>query len=175
MHQHGRTSEKLRLTRDFLENTTAEYVIGLDSSDVVLLDHPDEIVRRFRKRGDCDLLFNATGSSCWPALPEFILFESSLPGAKESLGRCWFNSGCWVGRTEFCREYFAAMAAETPVRGYEYSDQAVCKRTWPRWYPRVNIDYRCESLAGSASLGQFWRFADLWQSAKSNWSTGSVK
>lgn len=139
--------DKLRLTAATLQDVTTEYVIGLDSSDVVLLEHPDEMVRRFRRDFACDLLFNATGSECWPPLPEFIMYESSLPHARRTQGRCWLNAGCWVGRTSFCREYFADLAKAAPVAGFECSDQAICKRAWPRWYPRVQIDDFCQIFA----------------------------
>jgi len=136
--------DKLALTADALREVDTEFVIGVDTADVMLLDHPDEIVRRFRERFDCELLFNATGSGCWPPLPGFIIYESSRPGAKNLRGRCWLNSGCWVGRTEFCRRYFTDATSCDPVEGYECSDQATCKRIWPRWYPQVQIDGTCE-------------------------------
>lgn len=138
-------ARKLAMTAEALEKTGAEFVVGLDSCDVLLVDHPDEIVRRFRTHFACDLLFNATGSACWPELPKFVMFESSLPDAKHSHGRCWLNSGAFVGRTSFCREYFRALAEFASENGYE-NDQTVVKATWPHYYPRVQIDYRCEIL-----------------------------
>ncbi len=142
-HSLWQNREKFTLTRDYLDQCTTEYVIGLDSADVVLTRHPDELVQDYRQHYDVPLIMSATGAACWPPLPEFIMFESTRPEAHEAAGRHWLNTGCWIGRTEFCREYFAAMAQEPPVSGYEFSDQAVCKRSWPHWYPEVQLDYRC--------------------------------
>jgi hypothetical protein len=132
---------KFRLTAAALQDVTTPYVFAADSSDVVICDDPGILVERFRRHFTCDLLFNSTGSFCWPEFPEFVRFESSLPMAGVAQGRHWLNSGVWIGKTDFCREYFARLADETPVKGFEYSDQAVIKRTWPAWYPRVQIDY----------------------------------
>lgn len=135
--------KKLHQSAQALRHVRTDYVIGLDSSDVLLLDHPDEIVARYRRHFTCDLLFNATGAHCWPEYANLILFERSLPGAKRSQGRCWLNSGCFVGRTEFCRDYFAALAEQSD-REHLWDDQLAIKQTWPQWYPRVQIDDRCE-------------------------------
>ena len=134
---------KLESTAKALQQVTTDYVIGLDSGDVLLVNHPDCIVERFRQHFACELLFNATGSECWPAAPEFIMFESSLPGASWSQGRCWLNAGAWVGRIEFCREYFSALATGPPHPLFD-DDQSAVKQSWPHWYPRVQIDYRSE-------------------------------
>ena len=132
---------KLRLTADALERIDTPYVIGADSSDVIFLDNPQIAVDRFRQYFACDLLFNSTGSRCWPELPAFVSFQSSLPMAAVAQQRHWINSGLFIGKTEFCREYFRRLSEETPVEGYEYDDQSIVMRTWPDWYPRVQADY----------------------------------
>jgi predicted O-methyltransferase YrrM len=132
---------KLRLTAEALAKIQTPYVMAADSSDAALCDDPAILVERFRQHYTCDLLLNATGSRCWPELPEFVRFESSLPMAAVAQGRHWLNSGVWIGKTEFCREFFARLAAEPPVAGFEHSDQAIFKQAWPRWYPRVQLDY----------------------------------
>lgn len=134
---------KLKMIADALRTTTTEFVVGLDSGDVLTVDHPDEIVRRFRQHFTCDLLFNATGSACWPELPRFVLFEKSLPSAVSSAGRCWLNAGAFVGRTKFCQEYFSRLADYAAMTDAP-DDQFVIKATWPDWYPRVQIDERCQ-------------------------------
>jgi predicted O-methyltransferase YrrM len=134
---------KFRLTAEALERVTTPFVMGVDSCDAVVVGDPAVLTQGFRQHFACDLLFNATGSRCWPELPEFVAFESSLPLAGIARGRHWLNSGVFIGRTDFCRDFFRQMAAETPVARYEYSDQAVIKQAWPRWYPRVQIDYQC--------------------------------
>jgi hypothetical protein len=137
---------KLRLTAEALARVTTPFVAGFDSSDVLVLDDPALLVERFRAHFTCDLLFNATGPPCWPVLPEFIHFESTRPAAALARGRHWLNAGTWIGRTDFCRRFFSALAEAPPVRGFEASEQAVVKQAWPRWYPRVQLDYGCSLL-----------------------------
>ncbi len=139
--QPWRNRDKLALTAQALQRIDTPYVMGADSCDVAFLDAPRIAVERFAKHFDCSLLFNGTGSRCWPELPELVRFQSSLPLAPMAKGRHWINSGLFIGKTEFCRKYFRALAAAEPVRGYAASDQAVVMETFPQWYPQVQIDY----------------------------------
>lgn len=134
--------DKLRMTADALVDAQTEYVVGLDSGDILIVDHPDEIVRRFRQHFTCDLIFNATGSACWPELPQYVMFERSIPSAFRSQGRCWLNAGAFVGRTDFCRRYFAEVAKYAELNNAP-EDQSAIKATWPQWYPQVQIDDQC--------------------------------
>ena len=133
---------KLQVTADALERIETDYIIGLDSADVLVVAHPDEIAARFRTQFDCDLLFNATGSKCWPELPEFIAFESSRPEARHAAGRHWLNSGAFIGRTDFCRRFFRELAHTARSRDF-IGDQHAIKDAWPRWYPAIQLDYEC--------------------------------
>ncbi|WDI40598.1 class I SAM-dependent methyltransferase [Bremerella sp. P1] len=138
-----RNIDKLALTAEALESIDTPYVMGSDSSDTLIFQDPALLVERFESHFTCDLVYNAVGSRCWPELPEYIDYQSSLPAAVNAQGRHWFNSGMFFGRTEFCREYFRALSTEKPVPGYSYSEQAVAMRVWPQWYPRVQLDYQC--------------------------------
>lgn len=138
---HWKNLDKFALTAAALEQVKTPFVIGADSCDVVFFDDPQIAVDRFRRHFTCDLLFNATGSTCWPQLPEFVQFQSSLPMAAVAQGRHWINSGLFIGRTEFCREYFKQLAKLPPIMPFSESDQAIVMQTWPDWYPRVQADY----------------------------------
>ncbi len=133
---------KLQVTADALEHITTDYVIGLDSADVLVTAHPDEIAARFRSHFHCDLLFNATGSECWPRRPEFIAWESSRPEARQAAGRHWLNSGVFIGRTGFCRHFFRELADAARQRNF-IGDQEAIKEAWPSWYPAIQLDYEC--------------------------------
>lgn len=133
--------DKFACAAEALQRVTTPYVLGADSADVVLLDSPQMAVDRFRRHFSCKLLFNATGSRCWPELPELVRFQQSLPMARLVQGRHWINSGLLIGETAFCRDYFSQLAESEPVPGYESSDQAVVMQTWPDWYPQVQADY----------------------------------
>jgi len=139
--QNWTNRDKFALAAEGLADVKTPYVLGADSADVVLLDNPQIAVERFRQHFTCPLLFNATGSRCWPELPELVRFQESLPMAALMQGRHWINAGLLIGETEFTREYYARLAEAPPVPGYEYSEQAVVMQTWKDWYPRVQADY----------------------------------
>ncbi|QDT54273.1 hypothetical protein Pan44_23010 [Caulifigura coniformis] len=142
--KNWRNRDKLALTAEALESVTTPYVVGGDSCDVLFFEDPGLVVERFRQHFTCDLLFNSTGSLCWPQLPRLMEFQTSRPVAPLLKGRHWINSGLFVGKTDFCRDYFRDLAQSPPVEGYAHSDQAVVMETWPRWYPRVQTDDFCQ-------------------------------
>ena len=133
--------DKFQLAAEALDRIKTPYVIGADSADIVFLDNPQIAVDRFRAHFSCKLLFNATGSRCWPELPEFVRFQASLPMAAVAQGRHWINSGLFIGETDFVRAYMKQMACEPAIKGFVGSDQAVVMHTWPKWYPQVQADY----------------------------------
>lgn len=139
-HDPWQNIQKLNMTVEGLKHVTTPYVIGADSGDVIFLDNPQLAVERFRQDFACDLLFNATGSRCWPELPEFVTFQSSLPLAAYAHNRHWLNAGLFIGKTDFCRDYFASLVQEPPLPVFD-DDQSMIMHTWPKWYPRVQIDY----------------------------------
>jgi hypothetical protein len=135
---------KFPLTAKALASIRTPYVMGADSSDVVVFDDPATLLETFERHFTCDLVYNATGSRCWPELPTFVDYESSLPMAAVAQGRHWLNAGVWIGRTPFCRQFFTRLAEEPPVEGFPWSEQAVVKRAWPQWHPQVQLDYLCQ-------------------------------
>ena len=137
-----RNRDKISLTAEALPHVTTPFVMAIDAHDALVVGDPSQFVERFCRNFACQLVFNATGSWCWPPLPEFLDFESSLPAAAGAHGRHWFNSGAWIGRTAFCRDYFRVLSEEPSVPGFNASDQAIFKRTWPNWYPEVQLDYQ---------------------------------
>jgi hypothetical protein len=139
-----RNRDKLALAAEALESVATPYVVGGDSCDVLFFDDPGLVTKRFREQFTCELVFNSTGSTCWPQLPELMEFQLSRPMAPLLKGRHWINSGLFVGRTEFCRQYFRELASSPPVAGYAHSDQAVVMATWRHWYPRVQTDDLCQ-------------------------------
>ncbi|MDC3957725.1 glycosyltransferase domain-containing protein [Polyangium jinanense] len=125
-----------------LQEIDTEYVFFADSRDAILVDDPHLALERFEKLFDCDLLFSGDRIN-WPSLKEFRQFESSLPGAKESEFR-YLNSGGFIGRTAYCRTFYADAVATEPVAEMPDADQGVLKKIFSRHYPHVKLDYRCE-------------------------------
>ncbi|MEZ4714972.1 MAG: hypothetical protein R2851_02605 [Caldilineaceae bacterium] len=100
---------------------TTEFVLGIDSRDALLLGDPAELVARFVDEYDCRLLFAADLVN-WPTLARFDAFESSLPPAQGNRFR-YFNGGMWIGRTAYCRRFFAEATRVPPCPEQPDSEQ----------------------------------------------------
>lgn len=133
---------KPQVLYDALQEIDTEYVLYADSRDAVLLGSPLPAIQRLNGKEGCDLLFGGDRIN-WPALGYFRKFESSLPGAQESQFR-FLNGGAWIGRTAFCREFFGAAIRTNPVPEVPDSEQGILKALFPDYYPRVQLDYRCD-------------------------------
>jgi len=134
---------KNRLTCEALADVTTPYVMGLDSSDVLVLGHPQAILDRFRDEFSCKLLLGAE-THCFPEIAEVRRFEDSLPGATSPWH--YLNSGMWIGETDFCREFFRVAAETEPWPGderFRQSDQGVLKKVFRRFYPKALLDTQC--------------------------------
>jgi hypothetical protein len=133
--------DKPRLTCEALESITTPYVLGVDSGDAILVDDPSHLIALFESRFGCDLVFGADKIN-FPTLKVFKDFEDSLPGAAESEFR-YLNGGVWLGRTAFCRELFAEVCRTPPVASRPAAEQGILKQLFPRYHPRVQLDYTC--------------------------------
>ena len=131
--------DKPRLTCEALETITTPYVLGVDASDAIVVDDPSPLVELFESSFRCDLLFGADKIN-FPTLKVFKDFEDGLPGAAESEFR-YLNGGVWLGRTAFCREFFAEVCRTPPVVARPNAEQGLLKLLFPRYYPRVQLDY----------------------------------
>jgi hypothetical protein len=132
--------DKPRLTRDALASITTRFVAGVDSRDAIFIEHPRLILERFRREFDCEMVFSADRMN-WPNHGEFKRFEDSLPGAQSSDFR-YLNGGAWIGRTDFCHEFFAAAAETPPLADAPEAEQGILKRLFQTYHPRVQLDYR---------------------------------
>ncbi|MBD0325662.1 MAG: hypothetical protein ICV68_04490, partial [Pyrinomonadaceae bacterium] len=48
----------------------------------------------------------------------------------------------WLGRTQFCREFFADAVETEPVEAAPEAEQGILKQLFKKYYPRVQLDYR---------------------------------
>lgn len=162
--------QKFRICAELLATVDAEYVMGLDASDVLFLGDERAVVEKFRRYG-CDLLYNGE-RRFFPDYP--------LPACQESkrfqdgVGRGEFrflNSGAWVGRAEFCRKFFGDCTAYRAWERFDTfghphlynSDQFVVGREFMRLHPQIQVDYGCEVFANTAAvreseLSVVWRW-----------------
>ncbi len=136
------SKHKPRLALEALERIETKYTMGLDSRDVLVLDDPGIALERFRKLFDCRMLLAADRLN-WPPLKEFKEFEDSIPEAQEAGNFRYLNGGTWIGETEFLRLFFGEAARTEPVEQAAESEQGILKKLFPRYYPEVQLDYRC--------------------------------
>ena len=135
------SKHKPLLTRDALKTIETEYVMGIDSRDAIVINNPAIILNQFKQEFPCDLVFSADRLN-WPNVKEFKKFEESIPEAGESDFR-FLNSGAWIGKVDFCTEFFSVAVETPPVSSAKAADQGVLKQLFPRYYPRVQLDYKC--------------------------------
>ncbi len=93
--------QKLKLTCEFLSHVKTDFVMGVDSRDVIFLDNPNIVFERYKELFGCDLLFNCGPIPFPPVQRSFVQFEEQV-GNNHVFKR--LNGGVWVGKTKFCRE-----------------------------------------------------------------------
>ena len=141
---------KIDLTVSFLRRCRADYVVGLDALDVLMLGHPSEIVCRYREQFEplgCQLMFNASVMP-WPKrgtiCDECLDFEMTFEATPDR----HLNAGAWVGRRDYALAFWEGVMAlrSSPDWPHEYrhSEQIVVRtHAFPTHYPDVDIDRHC--------------------------------
>lgn len=141
IEQWNNAVHKPQLTAAALADIDTEFVMGIDSRDALLLGDPRLLVERFTQKYACKLLF-ASDLVNWPTLAHFDKFESSLPPAQGNRFR-YLNGGMWIGRTDYCRSFFAEATTIPPCPEMPDSEQGILKKMYPVHYPEMYLDYRC--------------------------------
>jgi len=146
---------KIRLTLDFLERSTAEYILHLDGGDVAICGDPVTVVERFEARRDCELLLGAELEP-WPGYQELRRCEEDVDKIAriEQFERTHatgpyrhLNSGCYIGRRLFLRRF---LNDAWDLRGFLHSpefqgsDQVLFRELYRTHYPAVRLDERAE-------------------------------
>lgn len=141
------------------EEITTPYIMGIDSRDVFVLSSPVEIIETFEKMS-CELIFNGE-SKFYPDFPPAYYqncksFQSKIANSKY----CYLNSGSWIGKKEFCKEFFNECLKVKVWEIFDCSqwpklhncDQSVVHSQFTKYYPKTQIDYNCsifQNLANS--------------------------
>lgn len=160
---------KLKLIYDYLKSgrCSTDYLLYLDSIDVIIKRDPQVIVDVFEQSG-CDLLFSTSqdsvsGYECMPKVKKWTdaIFEG-----------LYLCAGVFIGRPQFMLEVFEeAMKyyVEEPLSRKEYialgkgipgdprlcqalpeypkgigSDQHIFMYIHPKFYPKMKLDYRSQ-------------------------------
>jgi hypothetical protein len=124
-----------------LDRIETEYVLFADSRDVILLDSPGPILQQFQAMKGVEMVFGADRMS-WPPVKAHRLFERSI--FPEVTGDFYYlNGGLWIGRTSYCRTFFAAACQIEPVPEAPDSEQGILRELFLQHYPTMQLDYRC--------------------------------
>jgi hypothetical protein len=130
---------KLELTLEHLGRSTAEFVLGADSSDALLVAEPASVLRAFLDHS-APVLFNAEKNP-WPReLKDIARFERQVaPRPFRHL-----NSGLWIGKRAALIEAFRAATRWAARLGtHPASDQVCWKHAYRELYPTLQVDARC--------------------------------
>ncbi len=131
--------KKPRLLLDNFDLIKSELVIGLDSFDVVVLGDMIAVEERFRLH-DCEMLYGSELFNSPPVRNYVSTFEDEIAG---NYPYRYLNSGTWIGKREFVYEFFhdAFNSGKTDHSRWRKSDQLLIKYIFPKYYPRVKLDY----------------------------------
>jgi hypothetical protein len=130
---------KILTTISFLAQSKKPYVMGCDSSDVLLVGNPREILDRFLQE-DCEAMFNAELLR-WPDKPNLEEFEKSVGIAPFY----YFNSGVWIGQRKFCLKFYReADIFSRKTKHNPFSEQVCTKQAYHLLYPLVKVDHTCK-------------------------------
>jgi hypothetical protein len=130
---------KLDLTLEFLTTTSADVVLGADSSDALLIADPAVLVDRFAQQ-PAGVLFNAEINPWPPETEEIARFEAQAAPAPF----CHLNAGLWIGRRAALLEGFmAARRWADRITARPRSDQICWKHAYRELHPLIQIDARC--------------------------------
>jgi len=130
--------EKYKKLIDFIPTVKTKYMMLFDTDDVFIVDGLGSLVNNFEKEMDCKMLFNA---ECWnyPKVDqeqtrfeeEVVLFNTPFK---------YLNSGVWISNVEFLKDKYEELLS---LSSYN-DDQAIFKRFYKMFYPKVKIDYKCK-------------------------------
>lgn len=142
---------KLNLVLQFLQQSKKKYVLALDSSDVLVIQHPNNILDFFKMQ-NCKMLLNAS-------IRPFVYMEGPIPQIwqqyEESLSNeqyRYLNSGVWIAEKEYAIEFYKQCAninMEQMIYSKQishhalYSDQARFKCVFLD-NPNTKLDYKCQ-------------------------------
>jgi hypothetical protein len=144
---------KTTLTLQAIKAIETEFLIGVDALDAVFVQHPNIAIERFQEM-KCHMLLNGertfSPSSQHPTIQKYRQYEESI-----SPEPClYLNMGAWIGKTQFCQEFFEAGRrsqlpdlTETDTKNAKWvvseSEQALMHYVFVHMHPQAQIDYEC--------------------------------
>ncbi|MFZ2631478.1 MAG: glycosyltransferase domain-containing protein [Desulfosalsimonadaceae bacterium] len=181
-HGPWRHSIKLVTLKKFLESkqNRGEYILYLDSADVVLRVAPQAILTYFQEQ-NCDLLFSRTAFDVGYECMEEVKEWSRDAALKSGCSVPHLNAGVFIGKSDFLWEVIdnsLKYITDNDLTPAELSDlirqgqlcgrlpdfpkgigddQVILRYLYPQFYPRMKIDYHGKlSLRSTVSLFGKW-------------------
>ena len=154
---------KTELTLNALRDSNDEYVIGIDCWDAVLIRPLVNVIDTFLAL-QANLVFNAE-LFLWPDVRGTITDvwrKEQLAASSINSPFRFLNAGAWMGRREFCIEFFRrCMEADPPMIGNKYSrqtilndDQIRAHNVFHEYTGQVKMDCRCQLFQNLAFLNK---------------------
>ena len=138
---------KVELLLEYLPTSKAKYIVGLDASDVIVIDSPDEIVRRWKEYYPKSKLLYNGGYQQWPkrycpptrACDDFE--KQTFYGSRAK----HLNAGAWVGEREYVIEFYKTVQKVERAKLfhtiYRFMEQpSVRAVAFPDHYPDLMVD-----------------------------------
>lgn len=111
------------------------YILGMDAYDVRIIRSLGSILEKFERFG-CEILYNAT-PTVFPENKKHKDLEEKMADPPF----CYFNSGLFIGKTDYVKKMLSRIDWQTPEESY--SDQFLIRQEYHK-DGRIKIDYRCE-------------------------------
>ena len=150
---------KIRLFLDYLKKSNSKYVMGLDGSDVVVIDNPEIILERYLKYYKDKKLVFASELTSFPKYYKWQeeVFSKDAKVSKTNLGSselyrynwpsnklennkyCFLNAGCWIGEREYVIKFFESIEKYIGMK----SEQTYVQEAFANTFPNTWIDNKC--------------------------------
>ena len=151
--------KKFDLVVNFAKGSKSEFIMGLDSVDVLFLGSPQECLKRF-KTFECGLLFNGE-KKFYPQWDSdyFRVTRNFQEGLSGKIFK-HLNSGAWIGERKFVIHFFEYCSTlklwgrldlnKCPL--LKNCDQSAVHGGFMKYHPSVKIDYECKVFQNLAHV-----------------------
>lgn len=141
---------KIQLLAEYLPSVKTDFVLVMDACDVIISSDLLGLIGKFLEFR-CKVLYNAS-SFIYPYETHYSFLERNI--TQDLFG--YFNSGCFIGFTDYCRELYRQVNSyeDETTMAHAYSDQIKLKPFYLQEYPKIKIDSGCK-------LFQIWNINRL--------------
>ena len=143
--------DKPALMLQALGQVATPYTLFADSLDALLLTSPADLLALYLTAFPGESLLFGAQIRGYPFDKEGELreFEASRPGAIGPF--LHLNSGAWIGRTGFAKQFFGTVVNTPAMAWAPWSEQGKICRAWLQHPQAVSLDYRCQLFQNNAS------------------------